>query len=135
MVSFDTDILLTDPARIAFGTAEEKPVEGAADNPEGSACQASLMAFQSALVWRNVFTALTAVVGAVTAIAVAYCIYKLTVDGWDATGTLAAAGGAVTGTATVFLRGERSRAIKVLDASLDHVGTYCGAPVKQQLAG
>jgi len=133
MVASDAEILEADPAKIALGTASPAEITEAKDDPEGPACQASLAAFQSALVFRNIFTAIVAVLAALTLIALAYCIFRVLDDKWDATGTLSAIGGVVTGTAAVYLGRERSKSINVLRKALEDVGTYCGKPVADEV--
>jgi hypothetical protein len=133
MVSIDADVLRTDPGVIALGDASPAALENAANDPNGPACQASLSAFQSALVWKNIYTAAVAVLVGITVIAVAYCVYKLLDTGWDPTSTFTALAGAVTGGGAGFVGRQRNKADKLLRQALEDVGTYCGMPVREQL--
>jgi len=133
MVDFDTTVLQVDPGKIALGNTADDVLAQATDDPTGPACAASLSAFQSALVFRNIFTAIVAVLAFVTLIAISYCIFRLFDSSWDPTTTFAAIGAAASSGGALFLRRERSKSIKVLDEALANVGKYCGEPVKQKL--
>jgi hypothetical protein len=131
MINADADVLKVDPAKIALG--ESYTATPAAPEPQGPACAASLAAFRSSLFFRNLFTALVAVLALMTLVVLGYCVYRVATSDWDASNTFAALGGAVTGVGAVLLQRERSKAIKVLDESLSNVGKYCGEPVHNEL--
>jgi hypothetical protein len=133
MVDIDAATLRTDPGKIALGDVPDAVLAEAEGQPNGPACQASLSAFRSALVFRNIFTALVAVLAVLTLIALSYCLYLAFDKSFDVTGTVAAIGGIVTGAGALFLRTERNKAIKNLDDALGNVSKYCGEPVKQEL--
>jgi hypothetical protein len=131
----DSDALKVDPGVIAFGEiASSAVVQNAVGDAEGPACQASLSAFRSALTFRNIFTALVAVLAFVTLVSIVFCLVRILASEWDATNTFAAIGAAVTGAGAVFLGKERTKSINVLNDALANVDKYCGAPVKQKLS-
>jgi hypothetical protein len=133
MPSFDVDLLRADPVKIALGADAAE----AAESPSypNRACDAARDSFRVALMFRVAFTTLTFIVGAATAIAVAYVIYRATSSGgkWNTTATLAAIGAAVTGAGAIYLGKRSLEAIKVARTALDDVGKYCGIEVKKKL--
>lgn len=131
MVKFDADALDADP-----GTMFPPPpgAEAAGPDESGPACHAALSAFRVALMFRIAFTSIVAVLALLTLVALGYVIYRI-LDGWDATATVSAIGGAVTGAAAGFLTRNMRASITVQGKALEDVGTYCGMPKKQQLTG
>ena len=133
MVAFDAEVLRTDPRKIAFGQTDEGNLEGLSQpNPNSPACQAALATFRPALMFRYIFTAFVAVLGAMTTVGVAYCIWRI-LEGWNMTATLSALGASVTGVAAVWLGKKMMESIRVLRQALSDVSTYCGTSVEQQL--
>lgn len=133
MVAFDAPVLRVDPAKIAPGGPGEVGLEaGAAPGPESPACQAALATFRPALMFRYIFTTFVAVLGAVTTVGVAYCIWRI-LEGWNMTATLSAIASAVTGGAALWLGKRMMESIRVLRQALSDVSKYCGPAVQQQL--
>jgi hypothetical protein len=133
MVAFDAEVLRTDPALIALGGADTTSLEAYSEpGPNSPACQAALATFRPALMFRYIFTAFVAVLGAMTTVAVVYCIWRI-LEGWNMAATLSAIGAAVTGVAAVWLGKKMMESIRVLREALNDVATYCGPDVKQQL--
>src|SRR5215204_4204475 len=125
MVAFDSPVLRADPGKIASGAAGglEAVTQPGSDSP---ACQAALASFRPALMFRYIFTGFVAVLGAITTVAVVYCIWRIS-EGWNMTATLSAIGGAVTGVAAIWLGKKMMESIGVLRQALADVSTYCGA--------
>jgi hypothetical protein len=134
-VRFDSNALRWDPAKVGLGTADaEALAEAAADpNPTSPACQASLAAQRTALMFQVLFTGLVLLVATATAIAITIIIYRIVEHGWDPATTLSAVGGVVTGTATVFLGRRMTQAQSVQKKALEDVGKYCGSNVMNQM--
>jgi hypothetical protein len=131
MPAFDAEALRADPGIIASGAAgglEAMPAPGRAS----PACQAALATFRPALMFRYIFTGFVAVLGAMTTIAVVYCIWRI-IEGWNMTATLSAIGAAVTGVAAASLGKKMIESINVLRQALEDVSKYCGADVTKQL--
>ena len=135
MVDIDSAALKSDPGVIALGEVASSPaLQNAVGDAEGPACQASLSAFRSALAFRNIFTALVAVLAFVTLVAIVFCLIRILASEWDATNTFAAIGAAVTGSGALYLKKEQTKSVNVLNDALGNVGKYCGEPVKQKLS-
>jgi len=134
MVSPALELLNTDPGQIALG--DKARAEAAAHNPDAdsAACQAALSSFRSALLFKNVFAGIVAVLAVLTVVALGFCLYKAFNTSWESATTFAAITGAVTGGGAIFLQTEKSKAQKVLENSLADVKTYCGSGVSQKLA-
>ena len=129
MVAFDDPALDADPGAMF---APAGGMEAAAADANAPACLAALSAFRVAVMFRVIFTAMVAVLGGLTLIALGYVLYRI-LEGWDATATLTALGGAVTGVAAGVLNKNMQRSINVQRKALADVGTYCGMPKKDQL--
>ncbi|HET9185123.1 MAG TPA: hypothetical protein VFN82_03180 [Solirubrobacterales bacterium] len=134
MIQADDPVLKTDPGAIALGDIGQ--AKQAAENPDplGPACAASLSSFRSALFFKNIFTALVALLGLLTLGALAFCLVRILASSWEAANTLAAIAGVVTGGGALFLGRERSRSDKVLNGSLADVQRYCGEPLADKLS-
>jgi hypothetical protein len=128
MVAFDAEVLRSDPAKIAGGAA----FEAAGEPKDSPACQAALATFRPALMFRYIFTAFVALLGAMTTVGVVYCIWRI-LEGWNMTATLSALGAAVTGVAALWLGKKMMESIRVLRQALQDVSTYCGADVTRQI--
>lgn len=131
MVAFDDAALETDPGRM-FPPQPGGAEAAAAADPNAPACHAALSAFRVAIMFRVIFTAMVAVLGGLTLIALGYVLYRV-LDGWDATATLTALGGAVTGVAAGVLNKNMQRSINVQRKALEDVGSYCGVAKKEQM--
>ena len=130
MVSLDSNLLRVDPAQIALGNEAGGPQAPDAESP---ACAASLSAFQSALVFKNIFTSIMAILATLTLGVLAFCLIHAVASSWDATNTLAAIAAVVTGGGAVFLGNEKSKAEKVLNEALSDVQKYCGTELHNKL--
>jgi hypothetical protein len=128
VVAFDEAALHADPGAM-FPSAG---AEAAGGDPNAPACHAALSAFRVAVMFRIIFTGIVAVLAGLTLIALGYVIYRI-LEGWDATATVTALGGAVTGAAAGFLNKNMQRSINVQTQALADVGTYCGVETRQQL--
>jgi hypothetical protein len=129
VVAFDEAVLHADPGAMFPPPAG---AEAAGGDPNAPACQAALSAFRIAVMFRIIFTGIVAVLAGLTLIALGYVIYRI-LQGWDATATVTALGGAVTGVAAGFLNKNMQRAINVQGQALADVDTYCGVATQQQL--
>lgn len=134
MVSPASELLNTDPGEIAFG--DKAQAQAAANNPDADspACQASLSSFRSALLFKNIFTGIVAVLAVLTLAALGFCLYKAFNTSWESATTFAAITGVVTGGGAIFLQNEKSKAQKVLENALADVKTYCGSGISQELS-
>ena len=110
MIRFDDQALRVDP-----------PSRG------GEACAAATSAFQVALMFRVLFSALVFVVGLASTLALVYAIVKLAKDGADISAIVTGVGGVLGGIATGFLVRRMQESIRVQRQALEDVKTYCGA--------
>ena len=133
MITPDATLLNVDPGQVALGNPQQAALAAQNPNPQGPACGASLSAFQSALFFKNLFTALVAVLATLTLGALAFCLVRVLVSSWEPATTLAAIAAVVTGGGAVYLGRERSRADKVLSSALSDVQKYCGETVHDKL--
>jgi hypothetical protein len=134
VIAADDPKLNPDPGKIALGDAGAAKAAAESPDPQGPACSASVSAFRSALVFKNIFTALVAILACLTLGALAFCIVEVIANSsWQATNTLAVIAGVVTGAGALFLRRERSKSDKILEQSLADVQKYCGTSLAAEL--
>ncbi len=134
MIAADDPKIAPDPGKIALGDNQAAAAAAQAPDPQGPACNASVAAFRSALVFKNIFTALVAILALLTLGALAFCIVEVISDSsWQATNTLAVIAGVVTGGGALFLKRERSKSDKILEQSLADVQKYCGTSLAGEL--
>jgi len=133
VINPDSQALESDPGKIALGDAAKAAAAAENPNPQGPACSASLSAFQSALLFKNIFTAIVALLALLTVGALGFCLVRVIVESWEPANTLAAITAVVTGGGALYLGRERSKSQKILDGALGDVQRYCGAAVHDQL--
>jgi hypothetical protein len=123
-----------DPAQIAYGN-DKQAIEAAKQQPnaQGPACAASLESFRSALLFKNVFTILVAILGAVAVVAIGFSVIAALISSWDPANTFAAITGGITGAGALFVQKHKSSSEKLLRDALKDVGTYCGTEKRDEL--
>jgi hypothetical protein len=132
MPAFDDQALRADPAKIVAGGVAGGLERTTGPGPDSPACHAALATFRPALMFRYIFTAFVAVLGAMTTVALVYSLWRI-LEGWNAAATLTAISAVITGGAAVTLGKKMMESIAVLRQALEDVSTYCGADVTDRL--
>jgi hypothetical protein len=126
VVAFDADALAANPAAIA---GSEQP---STEDTRSPACEAAVSAFRTALMFRQIFTAVVALLAVATVLLLIWFLWRIG-EGFDTGTGIALAGTLVTGTASGFLGKRMLESIRVQNRALADVQRYCPAALHEQL--